>query len=117
MQNKSVKDALKDLHDRYVITPIEMTNGNVALTCQKFNTLTLLRELGIANSQSTNTNEHCKNINYKNPDDFFRYLGMSISEDNKRLASISWLTELYMNTAKVKFIVSAPAGKMMLEYQ
>lgn len=57
----------------------------MALICKKFNGLTLLRELGITNTQS---NEHCKYMNYKNSDVLFRYLGISVSED-KRLPSIS----------------------------
>lgn len=61
MENKSVKDTLKDLHERCVITPIDKTNGSVALICKNFYELTLFRELGIANSQSANTYEYCKN--------------------------------------------------------
>lgn len=57
----------------------------MALTCKKFNGLTLLRELGITNTQSY---EHCKYMNYENSDVLFRYLGISVSED-KRLPSIS----------------------------
>lgn len=52
----------------------------MALTCKKFNGLTLLRELGITNTQSY---EHCKYMNYENSDVLFRYLGISVSEDNK----------------------------------
>ena len=45
-----VKDALKDQHVKYVITPIDKANGNVALICIIY-VFTLFKELGITNSQ------------------------------------------------------------------
>ena len=64
MQNKAVKVVLLDLHDRYVITPTDKTNNNVALNCTRFYALTSFRELGITNLKSTKTHEHCKNVNH-----------------------------------------------------
>ena len=46
MQNKAIKVVLLDLHDRYVITPTDKTNNNVALNCTRFYALTSFRELG-----------------------------------------------------------------------
>ena len=108
LQNKSGKEALKDLHDRYVITLIDEKNGNLTLICKRFCELTLLRELGINNSQSTNACEHGKNVNHdtflkKHSDDLLKYFGIPVSED-KRLPSIRWLPKLRNNPTKASLL-------------
>ena len=75
--------------------------------------LTLFKELGITNSQSAVTYEHCKDINHntllKNHcDDLFRYFRISFSEDSERLLSIYCLPKLNENSTKARFIISAP---------
>ena len=44
MQNKSIQKALKHLCDKYVITPIDKANNNMAFICKRFYALTLFRE-------------------------------------------------------------------------
>ena len=97
-------EELKDTRDKYVITPNDKANGNVALICKRFYALTLFRELGITNSQSTNTYEHCKNTNHgtlvkKYSDDLSKYFRISVSED--------YLTYTRKNPTKAKFIIAA----------
>ena len=41
---KIIKDALKNLHDRYIFTPINKVDCNVAHVCKIFYVLTLFRE-------------------------------------------------------------------------
>ena len=43
MQNKVVMKALKDLHGRYVTTPIDKASGNVAFISKKVCARTFLR--------------------------------------------------------------------------
>lgn len=43
--------------------------------------------------------EHCYDI--------FRYFGVSVSEDNKRLPSICWLSKLNKKPTKGRFIFAA----------
>lgn len=50
MQNKVVKEASKDLHDRYVTTPINKANGNVACNCKKFHAFTFLENIVFSKS-------------------------------------------------------------------
>ena len=54
----SVQKALKDLCDKYVITPIDKANYNMAFICKRFYALSLSREPGMTYLQSTNTYEH-----------------------------------------------------------
>ena len=49
-QIKSVNNALKDFHDRCIITPIANANSNVALIRKRFYALTLFKEFGVMNS-------------------------------------------------------------------
>ena len=85
----------------------------MTLICKRFYALTLFRKLGTTFSQSTNTNEHYKNINHytllkKHSDDFLRNFVISVSEDNKPLQSIYCIPKLHENPTKVRFIIAAP---------
>ena len=79
--DKSVKDTLIDLHNRYFIIPIDKLIKPMAmwhLLITKKNGITLLKELGITNSQSTNAKEHCQKINLdtlfkQHSDNLYRY--------------------------------------------
>ena len=44
MPNKEAKEALKYLHDRWVLISIDKKNGNVTLICKNFYVLILFRE-------------------------------------------------------------------------
>ena len=62
--DKSIKDALIDLHNRYFIKPIDKLIKSIVYNKKKEkNGITLLKELEITTSQSTNTKEHCQKIN------------------------------------------------------
>lgn len=50
MQIKVVKEALKDLHDRYATTPINKANGNVACNCKKFHAFTFFENIVFSKS-------------------------------------------------------------------
>ena len=85
----------------------------MTLLLKRFYALTLFRELGINNSESSNTYEHSKNINHdnllkKHSDDLWKYFETSVSEDSKQLPSIYWLPKLKKNPAKATFIIAAP---------
>ena len=113
MQNKSVKKALKCLYDRCFVSKTVMTTRNLAIICKRFYGLTLVRKREITYSRSTNTYDHCKSIDHdhllKNfPVIFFKYFGISVSEDSKCLLLTFWLPKLYNCVADTKFIIAAP---------
>ena len=99
MQNKSVKETLKDLHDSYIVTPVDKAKGNEALISKRFYARTSFRELAITTLDTTKTYVNDNNINHKTilekySDDLLRYFGISVSKDNKRVPSIYWLPKL-----------------------
>ena len=67
------------------------------------------KEVGITNSQLTNTYEYCKKINIdtllKHFHDLFRYFRISVSEDNKHLPSIYWLPKLHKNPTNIDLLL------------
>ena len=58
---KSVKEVLKDLHDKYVVTPINKANWNVALICKEIYALNLFREFKITSNQQIHMNVNSLN--------------------------------------------------------
>lgn len=46
LQDPHVKQAIQDLRNNFVITPIDKANANVAIICKRFYILTLNKSLG-----------------------------------------------------------------------
>ena len=47
LSNEEVKSCLSDLQSKYVITPIDKANGNIAFICKRYYALTIVKELGL----------------------------------------------------------------------
>ena len=46
LQDPHVKQAVQDLRNNFVITPIDKANANIAIICKRFHILTLNKSLG-----------------------------------------------------------------------
>ena len=47
LSNEEVKSCLSELQSKYVITPIDKANGNIAFICKRYYALTIVKELGL----------------------------------------------------------------------
>ena len=55
LQN-NLLNTLNDIHNQFVVTPIDKANGNVAFICQRLYALVLIKELGFLDHNNTGTN-------------------------------------------------------------
>ena len=114
LKNNDVKQSLSELHDKFILTPIDKATNNIAIICKRFYILTLLKELGLQNDSDgvTNTYELCADIEesdlFNNHSNFLKKLNLKITEDNKRLPNIYWLPKLHKKPTKARFIIAAP---------
>ena len=55
LQQSNPLNTFNDIHSQFVVTPIDKANGNVALICQRFYALVLIKERGLVlNKTGTN---------------------------------------------------------------
>ena len=110
-QNYSSKKCIKELHDRFVIAPIDKATGNVAFICKRFYASVLVNELGLA-GQSSGTYIKCKNnldrLVSKQASDLKKVFSLDVDESNRCLPHIYWLPKMHKNPIKFRFIIAAP---------
>ena len=101
LNNIEVKLALNDLHEKYVFTPIDKANNNIAIICKKFYISTLIRELGLYDNvlnlnktydaiddiQENIIQGHCT---------YLSNLKLSVHDTNKYIPNIYWIPKLLL---------------------
>ena len=58
LSNEEVKSCLSELQSKYVITPIDKANGNIAFICKRYYALIIVKELGLESHTGSPT--YCK---------------------------------------------------------
>ena len=116
LKDPVVVSALKCLHEKYVLCPIDKATGNISFICKRFYAKVLADELGIRNnrpnnSQSTYIKEDIRtdtDIIAKNKADLFNKFNLSLTDNQERLPHMYWLPKKHKNPVKFRFIVAAP---------
>jgi len=108
---KNIRSCLKDLHSKYVITPIDKAASNVAFTCKRFYAQTLVNELGISSNDGDNTykkiNQTPNVIINKHKKDLKRSFNIEVCDDMSVLPAMHWTPKMHKNPSKSRFIVAA----------
>ena len=55
LPTSDVKNSLDNVHEDFVVVPIDKATGNIDLVCKRFYASVITRELGLNNSSSTDT--------------------------------------------------------------
>ena len=114
LKKHSIKNQLKDLHSKYVITPIDKASNNVAFICKRYYAQVLVDELGL--NDSTNiaptyikvTNKNTTKIVNKHFKDIKNLFGIIVEEDGMDvLPSMYWTPKKHKVPSKARFIVAA----------
>ena len=107
-----VRNSLKELHEKFVIVPIDKAAGNVAFICKRFYAKVILDELGLSqeggSSTYTEADEDCRTIINKHNNFLRDKFGFINPEDNNKLPGIYWLPKLHKSPIKFRFIIAAP---------
>ena len=113
LKDEEVKSCLADLHSKFVITPIDKANGNVAFICRRYYVSTIVKELGLGDNSISNTycmvpSNQAPEIMRKNIEDMKNLFNMDVGEDQHMLPHMYWLPKLHKNPPKPRFIIAAP---------
>ena len=114
LKQHSIKNQLKDLHSRYVITPIDKASNNVAFICKRHYAQVLVDELGLINLQNPTptyvkvNNRNNNNIINKHLKDIKKMFGITVNENEMEvLPTMHWTPKKHKVPSKSRFIVAA----------
>ena len=111
LKNTNVKNCLSELHDKYVIVPVDKASNNVAFICKQFYAKVLMNELGLMDQESSTythvTNETIDNIINRHSVELKNKFNITVSKDMCSLPDIYWMPKLHKNPVKFRFIISS----------
>ena len=115
LSSPDVAKALEDLQNKYVITPIDKANGNIAIICKRFYASILIKELDIGSNNNNNPtyqqilDKYSDTIVRENINDLKKKFKINhISDENHCLPKIYWIPKKHKNPSKARFIIASP---------
>ena len=94
-----VISCLNDLQDRYVMTPVDKADSNVAFICKKYYVDVLVKELGLGNETSNTykliTNLSMLDVVKKHIQELNEMFGIKVIDDMQILPVIYLLPKLH----------------------
>jgi len=110
-KDTTVKKCLSDLHDKYVMVPIDKAANNVAFICKRYYASIILQELGLLGSVTSTYTE----IGNETPDSIINRHKMELKDQFNinvngkmlNLPTIYWTPKLHKNPVKFRFIIAS----------
>ena len=118
LSSLDVKNALDNIHNDFVVVPIDKATGNIALVCKRFYAFVITRELGLNNNSSTDTYNNAGGLSANDIiDKNIRYLKTKFGIDNipienYRLPNMYWMSKVHKNPTKARFIIASPKSSI-----
>ena len=109
LKDEDVLACLRNLHEKFVIVPIDKASNNVAIICKKFYIDKLLQEVGISGSKSDTylvCKEKISQIVFDNTQ-YCKKMGLTINDTNKTLPIMYWMPKMHYTPARARFIVAS----------
>ena len=110
LKDPDVVTYLDQLHEKFVLVPIDKAANNVAIVCKKFYVEVILREIG-ASGQSTNktyasADRSAEEI-ISESKDYAKKLGLNIDDKDLELPSMYWMPKMHKSPSGSRFIIAS----------
>ena len=109
LQDDEVLTSLSELHNKFVIVPIDKAANNVAIICKRFYIQKLLNEVGIPGDSSPTYK-----LSDRNPSTVIETnallcekFGLSLEERLNTLPFMYWLPKMHYNPSRARFIIAS----------
>ena len=117
LSSLDVKNALDNIHNDFVVVPIDKATGNIALVWKRFYAFVITRELGLNNNSSTDTTTPVAYLQMISLIKNIRYLKTKFGIDNipienYRLPNMYWMSKMHKNPTKARFIIASPKSSI-----
>ena len=110
LKDTAVKTALSDLHNNFVLAPIDKAANNVSFICKRFYAETLLKEFGIiGNSSKTYQKIHDNKTSIVNKfvQDIKSLFSLVVNDSMKVLPTPYWLPKMHKTPIGSRFIIAS----------
>ena len=109
LQDHGVQAALVEIHNNFVIVPIDKATNNVAIICKRFYIQKLLNELGIPGDSSSTYKLSDSSPSSVIDDNIIlcEKFGLSLEERQKSLPFMYWLPKMHYTPSRSRFIVAS----------
>ena len=111
LQDEDVQTALKDLHEKFVVVPIDKASNNVAIICKRFYIQKLLDEVGVPGDNSPTyklSNKNSADIINNNISICDKF-GLTLEERFQTLPFMYWMPKMHYSPPRARFIVASSA--------
>ena len=102
---------LKNLHTKFVVTPVDKASNNIAITCKKYYIKTILSELGLFSTSPNMTYAKIDHITKeKILDTQFEFNKSHNIRDNQKVSELPFMyaiPKFHKNPIKFRFIISS----------
>ena len=109
LEDEEVLSALADIHNKFVIVPIDKASNNVAIVCKRFYIQKLLNEVGVPGNSSPTyklSDSDPTNI-IDNNDILCDNYGITLDERLRTLPFMYWLPKMHYSPPRARFIVAS----------
>ena len=109
LKDEDALACLRNLHEKFVVVPIDKASNNVAIICKKFYIDKLLQEVGISGSKSDTylvCEEKISQIVFDNTQ-YCKKMGLTINDTNKTLPIMYWMPKMHYTPSRARFIVAS----------
>ena len=109
LQNQDVTSALADLHNKFVIVPIDKATNNIAIVCKRFYIQKLMSEVGVPGDTSPTykLSENDPNNIVHDNSMLCEKFGRKMEDRQKSLPFIYWVPKMHYNPPRFRFIVAS----------
>ena len=109
LQDEEVLSFLSDIHDKFVIVPIDKASNNVAIICKRFYIQKLLSEVGIPGDTSPTykLSDYEPSEVIENNNLLCEKFGITLEERLKTLPFMYWLPKMHYSPSRARFIVAS----------
>ena len=109
LKNNDALQYLEQLHNRYVVVPIDKASNNVAFICKSFYIKRLLSEVGITGSPSDTYS-----VSNRNPHEIIDNnimicdrFGLKVDDAHKKLPIMYWIPKCHKKPIGARFIIAS----------
>ena len=109
LEDEDAVSALKDLHSKFVVVPIDKASNNVAIICKRYYIQTLLNEVGVPGDMSPTYK-----MSNRDPHDVIadnqilcEKFGLSLEDRMQTLPFMYWLPKMHYSPPRCRFIVAS----------
>ena len=109
LQDEETQKYLKEIHEKFVMVPIDKATNNIAFICKKYYIDRILKEIGLDGTPSTTyeiSNQNSETINSINFE-LCERLYLNIPKDSDTLPIMYWIPKLHKTPTGARFIIAA----------